>query len=229
MSTSDLPTIGIFGAGKAGTALARLAVATGHRTLIAASPRSTGLDLLLDVVAPGAHATDAHSLAREADMVVLLVPFSRHTELPFEEFDDTIVVDAMNYWAPVDGHNAAVDADDRGTSEIIAARNPAARWVKSFSHLGYHDLEDDPRPAGAADRRAIAVVSDDVDAATAVADLVDRLGFDPVIHGPLIQGRLLQPGGHLFGVRLTADQMRQALAATDGDVATRNDQLLATS
>lgn len=158
--------------------------------------------------------------------MVLLVSFSRHTELPFGEFDDTIVVDAMNYWAPVDGRDAAVDADDRSTSEIIAAHNPRARWVRSFSHLGYHDFEDDARPAGSADRRAIAVVSDDLHAATTVADLVDRLGFDPVTHGPLTQGRLLQPGGDLFGVRLTADQMRKAPRATDGAVTTWGDQLL---
>ena len=87
MTSTDLPTIGIYGAGKAGIALARLALATGHRTLVAASPRSSGLDLLLDVVAPGAEATDARSLAREADVVVLMVPFNRHTELPFDQFD----------------------------------------------------------------------------------------------------------------------------------------------
>jgi predicted dinucleotide-binding enzyme len=215
MSTTGLNTVGIYGAGKAGTALARLTVAAGHRTLIAGSPRSSGLDLLLDVVVPGAEATDARTLARQADILVLLVPFSRHTELPFEEFDDKIVVDAMNYWAPVDGHIQAVEADGRGTTEIVAEHNPRARWVKSFSHLGYHDLEDDPRPAGAPDRRAVAVVSDDRQAALVVADLVDRLGFDPITAGPLTRGRLLQPGGDLFGVRLTAEPMRQAFAATD--------------
>jgi 8-hydroxy-5-deazaflavin:NADPH oxidoreductase len=226
MSAGDLPTIGIFGAGKAGTALARLTVTAGHRTLIAGSPRSSGLDLLLDVVVPGAEATDARTLARQADMLVLLVPFSRHTELPFDEFDDKIVVDAMNYWSPIDGYIEAVEADGRGTTEIVAELNPRARWVKSFSHLGYHDLEDDPRPPGAADRRAIAVVSDHPRAAADVADLVDRLGFDPVATGPLTRGRLLQPGGDLFGVRLTAEQMTQALRVADSTVTSRTDQLV---
>jgi predicted dinucleotide-binding enzyme len=226
VSTPGLPTIGIYGAGKAGTALARLTVAAGHRTLIAGSPRSSGLDLLLDVVVPGAEATDARTLARQADILVLLVPFSRHTELPFDEFDDKIVVDAMNYWSPIDGHLEAVEADGRGTTEIVAEHNPRARWVKSFSHLGYHDLEDDPRPPGAPNRRAIAVLGDDPQAAAAVADLVDRLGFDPVSAGQLTRGRLLQPGGHLFGVRLTAEQMRQTLTATDAAVPSRTDQLL---
>jgi 8-hydroxy-5-deazaflavin:NADPH oxidoreductase len=218
MSTTGLPTIGIYGAGKAGTALARLTIAAGHRTLVAGSPRGSGLELLLELVVPGAQAADAHTLANQADIVVLLAPFSRRAELPLEQLDNKIVVDAMNYWPPVDGTDAAVDADGRGTTEIVAESNPRARWVKSFSHLGYHDLEDDPRPPGAPDRRAIAVVSDDPQAAAVVADLVDRLGFDPVTAGPLTRGRLLQPGGDLFGVRLTAEQMRQALTDTDDPV-----------
>jgi len=225
VSTDTLPTIGIYGAGKAGTALARLAVAAGHRTLVTGSPRSSGLDLLLDIVVPGAAATDAGTLARQADILVLLVPFSRHTELPFAEFDGRIVVDAMNHWAPIDGRLEAVEADGRGTTEIVAEHNPRARWVKSFSHLGYHDLEDDPRPSGAADRRAIAVVSDDPQAAAVVANLVDRLGFDPVTAAPMTRGRLLQPGGDLFGVRLTAEQMRHALADIDA-VSPRTDRIL---
>lgn len=211
MSTTGVPTVGIYGAGKAGTALARLTVSAGHRTLVAGSPRGTGLELLLELMVPGAEAVDAHTLASQADLVVLLVPFSRRAELPLEELDGKIVIDAMNYWPPVDGTDLDVEADGRGTTEIVAQRNPRARWVKSFSHLGYHDLEDDPRPAGASDRRAIAVVSDDGQAATVVADLVDRLGFDPVVAEPLTRGRLLQPGGELFGVRSTAEAMRVAL------------------
>lgn len=226
MSTPGLPTIGIYGAGKAGTALARLTVAAGHRTLVTGSPRGSGLELLLELMVPGAEAADAHTLARQADVVVLLAPFSRRAELPLEELDGKIVVDAMNFWPPVDGTDPAVLADGRGTTEIVAQRNPRARWVKSFSHLGYHDLEDDPRPAGAPDRRAIAVVSDDPRAAAVVTDLVDRLGFDPVTAGPLTRGRLLQPGGHLFGVRLTAEQMTQALTGADSPVTSRTDQLV---
>jgi len=214
MSATGLATVGIFGAGKAGSALARLAVAAGHRTLVTGSPGSSGLELLLEVVVPGAEAVDGHTLARDADVVVLLAPFNRRDELPLGDLDGKVVVDAMNYWQPVDGTDPAVEADGRGTTEIVAQANPRARWVKSFSHLGYHDLEDDPRPAGAPGRRAMAVVSDDPRAAAVVADLVDRLGFDPVTAAPLTRGRLLQPGGAIFGARLDADQMRQALTST---------------
>jgi predicted dinucleotide-binding enzyme len=79
-----------------------------------------------------------------------------------------VLVDAMNRRPPFDGTEPALDADGRGTTEIVAESNPRARWAKSFSNLGYHDLEDDPRTSGAADRRAIVVIGDGSQAAAVV-------------------------------------------------------------
>ena len=105
------------------------------------------------------------------------------------DFDGRIVVDAMNYWPPVDGHIAEVDDDERSTSELNAARNPRARVVKSFNHIGYHEMEDDSMDAGSPLRRAIAVVGDDADARAVIARLIDDIGFDAVDGGAARQRR----------------------------------------
>ena len=83
--------------------------------------------------------------------------------------------------------------------------------MKTFNHLGYHQLEDLSRPRGAADRAALAVSGDDPDAVAAVADLVDRLGFDPVPAGHLAASCALQPGSVIFGTHLDAAGMRRRL------------------
>ncbi|WP_353828984.1 NADPH-dependent F420 reductase [Agromyces sp. SYSU T0242] len=210
---TDRPVIGIFGAGKVGTALARLLVDAGYEVAITGSPRQTALDLLVSVVAPGARVLTADELVRAADLIVVAVPFGKASSVPWTSFDGKVVIDATNYWPPVDGHIAEVDADARTTSERHAALNPAARVVKSLNHLGYHDMEDDPMPAGSPLRRALAVVGDDADARAIVARLIDDLGFDPVDGGALANGRALEPGHPAFGRELSAAELEAMLAA----------------
>ena len=207
--------IGIFGAGKVGTALARLLMDAGHEVLISGSPRQTALDLLVSVIAPGARVVSADELVERADVIIAAVPFGKSRSLPWHAFGGRIVVDAMNYWPPVDGNIDEIDADLRTTSEIHAALNPEARVVKSFNHLGYHEMEDDSLPAGSPMRRALAVVGDDAEAREVVAGLIDAIGFDPVDGGPLANGRALEPGHGAFGRELSAQELRSLMDGAD--------------
>ena len=210
---ADRPVIGIFGAGKVGTALARLLVDAGYDVALTGSPRQTALDLLVSVVAPGARVSTPAELVERSDVIIVAVPFGKSGTVPWEAFDGKVVVDATNYWPPVDGHIAEIDADERSTSEIHAALNPRARVVKSLNHLGYHDMEDDAMPAGSPLRRALAVVGDDEGAREVVARLIDDLGFDPVDGGGLANGRALEPGHPAFGREHSASELAALLDA----------------
>jgi predicted dinucleotide-binding enzyme len=206
-NVTDRPVIGIFGAGKVGTALARLLVASGYEVRIAGSPRQTALDLLVGVVAPGAIVTSADALVDLADVIIVAVPFGKAPTVPWSRFDGKVVVDAMNYWPPIDGVISEVEDDPRTTSELNRDRNPAARLVKSLNHLGYHEMEDDSMPSGAPLRRALAVVGDDPEARAVVARIIDDLGFDPVDGGALAHGVALEPGHPAFGRELSAAEL----------------------
>jgi 8-hydroxy-5-deazaflavin:NADPH oxidoreductase len=210
---AERPAIGIFGAGKVGTALARLLVDAGYPVALTGSPRQTALELLVSVVAPGARVAAAERLVAESDVIVVAVPFGKAPTVPWDAFDGKVVVDATNYWPPVDGHIAEIDADERTTSEIHAALNPEALVVKSLNHLGYHDMEDDPMPSGSPLRRALAVVGDDADARATIARIIDDLGFDPVDGGALANGRALEPGHPAFGRELSAAELERLLEA----------------
>ncbi|HEY1488916.1 MAG TPA: hypothetical protein VGF84_22600 [Micromonosporaceae bacterium] len=77
--------------------------------------------------------------------------------------------------------------------------------------MGYHDLEDGARPAGAFGRKAIAIAGDDASDVARVAALIDALGFDAVIAGPLAAGVRLEPGTEPFGANVDATEIRAML------------------
>ena len=206
-----MTTIGILGAGKVGTVLAGLAARSGYRTLIAASGDPAQIELIVEVLSPGTTAASSEEVARAADVVILAIPLGRLHTIPRAALAGKIVIDAMNYWPPTDGMLEQFERDG-ASSAVVAASLPDSLVVKALNHLGYHELEQDSRPAGAADRHAIAIAGDDEDAVRAVADIVDRLGFDPVIAGTLGEGARFGPGTELFGVSTTRAEVERLLA-----------------
>jgi len=204
--------LGIVGAGKMGTTVARAALAAGYDVAIAGSGPADDIALTVEVLAPGARAATTDEVVDHADIIVLAVPTHRFRELPPHLFDGKILVDAMNYWEPIDGDDPELAAAPTGTSVVVQQHFPSARVVKSLNQLGYHELEENRRPDAAGNRIAMGAAGDDRMAVRAVMGLIDRLGFDAVDAGPLANGVALEPDGSPFAITYTSDELRDLIA-----------------
>jgi 8-hydroxy-5-deazaflavin:NADPH oxidoreductase len=203
--------LGIVGAGKVGTTIARAATAGGYHVAISGSGTAERIALIVDVLAPGARAASTDDVVGFSDLIILAIPMHRFRELPHDLFAGKILIDAMNYWEEIDGFDKELATAPGGTSAVVQERFPNARVVKSLNHLGYFDMERGRRPRGTPGRLAIAAAGDDRAAVAAVLQLVDRLGFDAVDAGPLEAGIALQPDGPVFGISHSAIELSSLL------------------
>jgi predicted dinucleotide-binding enzyme len=203
-------TLGILGAGRVGTSVARAALKAGYAVNIAGSGPASQISLIVEVVVPGARAVSAAEAVESADIVVLAVPLHKYRSVDPALLAGKVVIDAMNYWAPIDGTQD--DFESGTSSETIAQYLPGARLVKTLNHIGYHELEADDLPAGHPSRRALAVASDDAEAAELVMSFINSLGFDPINAGPLSAGAAFQPGTTIFGAAHRAAELREELS-----------------
>jgi hypothetical protein len=201
--------LAVLGAGHVGPVIARLAIKAGHPVAIATSGDPEDIALITELVIPGAQPRWAADAVADADIVVLAIPLHRFLDLDPGLLNGKIVVDAMNYWPASDGVLKPFTGD--GSSETVARRLAGSAVVKALNHIGYHELEDWARPAGAPDRRAAGVAGDDPATVATIAGLVDRVGYDPVRLANLRAGRVLQPGGPVFGTVLMRPEFERAV------------------
>ncbi|WP_164702739.1 NADPH-dependent F420 reductase [Modestobacter sp. KNN46-3] len=202
-----MTTIGILGAGQAGSTLARASITAGYDVVIANSRGPESLTGLISELGPRARAAHAAEAAAAADFAVTAFPYAPSARLPVEELRGKVVIDNNNYMVWRDGHIPEVDLGRTTIHELRQEQLPASKVVKAFSHVQFHarhpirvPSDELPgllrlaRPAGARDRKALVVSSDFPDAVELVTRFYDDLGFDAVDNSPLSGSWRSAPG-----------------------------------
>jgi 8-hydroxy-5-deazaflavin:NADPH oxidoreductase len=212
VATVRAPRLAVLGAGHVGPVIARLAIRAGYQVSIATSSDPADLALIIELLIPGAEPRCAADAVADADIVVLAIPLHRFLRLDRSMLAGKLVIDAMNYWPSSDGFLEDFEGS-AGSSEIVAGKLPGSTVVKALNHIGYHELEENSRPAGSQHRRATGVASDSPHGLSAVTEFVDRIGYDAIPLPSLGAGRVLQPGGPVFGLVLARPEFESAIRA----------------
>ena len=211
------PIIGILGAGKLGTVLAKIAINSGYEVLIAGSGSVEKIALTIEVLVPGAKAKVAAEVAEKADIIILALPLGKYKSVPKEKLANKIVIDAMNYWWEVDGPDNDILKETLSSSEVVAKYLKNSIIVKAFNHMGYHDLEEVIYQEDGQERKAIAYATDDVEAGNQVAKLIEKFGFDSLNLGELSRGVILEPGYPPFGANLSKIDLQKMIETINKD------------
>jgi NADPH-dependent F420 reductase len=180
--------IAIIGAGTVGRALATSLSQAGHRVVLASrDPKHA------DEVAAATNAAGAASVrdaAAEADLVILAVPFASVRDVVAEIREVVVgkpVVDVSNRmsFGPA---GVEIDTSSSNTEEL-AAWLPGAHVVKACNTV-FASNQSDPNLDGV--QLDGFVAGDDVEAKTAVMELVESIGLNPIDAGPLVRARQLE-------------------------------------
>jgi predicted dinucleotide-binding enzyme len=219
-----MTTIGILGAGQAGSTLARVAIAAGYDIVIANSRSPETPRALVDELGPRARAASAAEAAGAADFAVTAFPYRPGDRLPVEELAGKVVLDNNNYMPWRDGNHPEVDAGLTTIHELRQKQLPTSKVVKAFTHIQFHErspvrVPTDmlpavirlARPAGAPDRKALVVSSDHPEAVQLVTRFYDDLGFDAVDNSPLSESWRSAPGTPMWNHHIDGQSHEQLI------------------
>ncbi|QMW04937.1 NAD(P)-binding domain-containing protein [Spirosoma foliorum] len=203
--------IGIIGAGRMGTTLARKLQAHGHQVRLA---NSRGPESLQDFVREtGVTAVTVAEAMQGSDVIMLTIPFGQVLTIKdaFRQVPQaTIVVETMNYLPARDG---VIDAIEQGLPHSAwVAQIISHPVIKAFNTIGSYSLMAEGRPAGTSGRIALSVSGEDAAAKQTIIELVNQTGFDGYDAGPLADSWRQQPGTPAYCTNLTLAEAPSARA-----------------
>jgi len=209
--------IGIVGSGHIGGSLGVMLAKAGYEVLFSSRHPEKLLGLAKQAGARASTGPVATAIAF-GDVVLLSVPLKAIPELDEgirEALRDRIVIDTSNPYPERDG-KIAEDArkDPGGMGAFVSRLLPGAKIIRAFNTVYFADLRKTVNRQG--EKIGIPLAGDDQEGLQAVAELVERLGLDPVIVGGLDASKLFDVGTSVYATSASAKDIREKLHLAPG-------------
>lgn len=202
--------IGTIGSGNVGGTLGRIWAKAGHEVMFSSLNLEQDKKLAASI-GPNARAGTPKAAAAFGDVVLVSVPYKALPDVGKDVgslLKGKIVIDTCNPFPSRDGEIANW-AREKGAGLASAELLPGARLVRAFNAVSWLQMADASKSP---QRMAMPMAGDDAEAVQVVSELVRKVGYEPVLIGPLAMGRHLMPGTPLAGEH-TPDEIRK-IAAT---------------
>jgi 8-hydroxy-5-deazaflavin:NADPH oxidoreductase len=196
--------IAILGAGNVGGALGKAWARAGHVIVYGVPVPDDPKHRTVAASADDAQVLDVHAAARDADVIVLAVPFdaARDAIRASGDLSGRVVIEATNPLRPAgSGLELSLGFSTSGGEQAAEAAKGAAVF-KTLNQIGFQGMSDAsvyPVPP------VMFVAGDDAANKPTVMQLVADLGFEAIDAGGLSAARLLEPLAMLW-IHMTVNQ-----------------------
>jgi hypothetical protein len=191
--------IGILGSGLMGGKLGTIFARAGHDVVFSYARSEPKLKALARDAGGKARAGTPPEAARDADVVLLAVHWSRIDDVLNQAGDLPCKV-IVTCSLPMDRENTGLVVGHTSSgAEELAVKVPKARVVAAFQTVPSEVLFDVYEGRGQTGRPSLAYCGDDESAKRVAAGLIRDAGFDPVDAGPLRIARYTEPFALLVG------------------------------
>jgi predicted dinucleotide-binding enzyme len=181
---------GIIGAGNIGQTVARHLLKAGYDVILSNSQGPGSLKETINALGNGAVAGTVKEAA-DADIVLLSLPWSQISTLTgVTDWSNKIVIDATNHFISYAPEFKVANLGIKASSEIVAEYVPGALVVKAFNTLPFKVLALDPKEGNG--KRVLFISGNHAEAKSAVAAMIEQLGFAVIDLGDLAHGSKLQ-------------------------------------
>jgi hypothetical protein len=185
--------IGILGSGLMGSKLGTIFARSGHEVVFSYARSEQKLKKLARDAKGNARAGTPAEAARDADVLLLAVHWSRVDDVLRQAGDVSGKV-IVTCSLPMNADDTdLVIAHTSSGAETLAQKLPGAQVVSAFGTVPSEVLFDVFAGRRKAKRPSLAYCGDDARAKKLAARLIADVGFDPVDAGPLRMARSLEP------------------------------------
>ena len=185
--------IGILGSGLIGAKLGTLFARAGHAVVFSYARSRTKLEGLARDAGPNARSGTLGEAARDADVLLLAVHWSRVPDV-LRQAGDVAGKVVLTCSLPMNADNTElVVAYTSSGAEELARQVQGARVVSAFGTVPSEVLFGVFAARDNATRPSLVYCGDDADAKGVTAGLIRDVGFDPVDAGPLRVARYIEP------------------------------------